>query len=145
MQTLCSYVAQNPISQDYREAQKLNSVLVGTDNKLLLDVIDGGFDYSMISDKEIEAVSDEVKHFVDFTFSLNKKFDFHQEFGADYNLHQTAKSECLRDIKLFIKQGIDLRLEEAKQTGASTKVDESLFFFPLVGVLNALSKKLAEK
>lgn len=137
--------AQNPVSQDYREAQKLNSVLVGIDSRLLLDDLERDFEYSMISNKEIEAVSDEVKRFIDFTFSLNEKFDFHQEFGADYNLHQIAKNECIRDINLFIKQGIDLRLEEAKQTGASTKVDESLFFFPLVGVLNALSKKLAEK
>ena len=141
----CKGGAQHPVSQDYREAQKLNSVLVGTDSKMLLDTLDIDLNYDTITNKEIEAISDEVKRFIDFTFSLNKKFDFNQEFGADYNLHQIAKDECLRDISLFIKQGINLRLAEAKQTGATTKVDESLFFFPLVGVLNALSKKLAGK
>lgn len=128
--------------QSYSEVEQLKLVLLGTDSCKL---VDQSMKYDQIGKEEIHAVVSECRKFVEFAFDLNKDFSFHKEFGANYSLFEIAKNECMKDLETFVKDGIKKKMTEISETGADPQIEESLFFYPLVGILNALARKLYEK
>jgi arginine deiminase len=52
-----------------------------------------------------------------------------------------AREECKKDLMTFLDKGIALRKEESE---AQNKIEETFFFYPIKGVLNAISSAIYE-
>ena len=75
-------------------------------------------------------------------FDLNKKFSYVEKFDAERSKWEIVQKYCQRDIKSYLKNGINSKMEEIEQTGAEPKIEETLFFYPLVGILNMVAQEV---
>ena len=62
--------------------------------------------------------------------------------GVDAKSIQIAKDVCYRDLLTFANRGLRNRLNEVD---ATDEIEETLFFYPLVGVLNVLAEAICEQ
>ena len=53
-----------------------------------------------------------------------------------------VKQLCYRDIRTYLENGITLKKDEITQDGADDKLEETLFFYPLVGIINAVVRTI---
>ena len=66
---------------------------------------------------------------------------FLNNFGIENKSLEIAKIVCKKDIGTFIKEGLNEKLQEVS---IDDTVEETLFFYPLNGILNALSTEICE-
>ena len=114
-------------------------ILKGCDNASFAT---DGDTYDMIDDAYIDNVAKQVKEFVDTFFELNKTFKFSDNFAIDRESVEMAKNVCYRDIDTFVRNGLAMRI---KEVGKDQPVEETLFFYPIIGIMNALADKISEK
>ena len=100
----------------------MKTILLGTDDSTF---VEQGMDYDSLNDSIKEQVIENCKSFIDFAFDLDKEFSYYDEFEIDKSVMEGARKLCMRDLKTFLDNGI-----------------ETLFFYPLTGVLNALVREI---
>ena len=90
----------------------------------------------------VEKIKTETEKFVDFVFSLNEgEISFRDSFGIDQQAIDEAKEGCKRDIKTFAENKI---LQKLSEVNKEDKVEETMFFYPLSGMLNSLTDRICE-
>ena len=72
---------------------------------------------------------------------MNSAFNFDDNFGVTSESLKIAREECKKDLLTFLEKGIALRKEESE---AESKIEETFFFYPIKGVLNAISSAIYE-
>lgn len=93
--------------------------------------ITGGY-----KDKAVKAVED----FFRFVFvEMNKTFNFDKNFGVKMSSLLIAKETASKDLSTFLEKGIAQRREE---TEADDVIEETFFFYPIKGVLQAISSEI---
>lgn len=93
--------------------------------------------YDSIDAAYISKTKGAVKRFFEFTLDkLNREFNFNDNFGVTPESLNLAKAICVDDLETFIKRGITLGQEDSN---AKEKISETLFFYPIKGVMNVLS------
>lgn len=133
-------ILANPFqSQDYSQIKNMKTILLGTDDSTF---VDPGMDYDSLNESIKEKVVENCKSFINFAFDLDKEFSYYDEFEIDKSVMEKARRLCMRDLKTFLDNGIELKKESIKQDGADNIVEETLFFYPLTGVLNALVREI---
>lgn len=94
-------------------------------------------------EKYVNSTEVEFKEFIDLFFSLNKEFSFTDNF----EIPQSRLNEFKEFIKLEVKDelllGIEDRLKELNGETESS-INESLFFYPLVGILSGLATYISD-
>lgn len=95
--------------------------------------------YECLTDDYRNKVISSVNDFFDTLFKLNDKFDFDENFGVEKFAMNLAKNLCNKDLRTFLDKGINLNITEHDQTD---KLEETLFFYPIKGVLNILSQEI---
>ncbi len=96
--------------------------------------------YLNFNDSEIDI--EETEDFFDFVLELNKKFNFTDHFGVDCRSVKIMKDNCRRDLANYLKNGIESKLDDVDDM--DKEVDETLFFYPLIGVLNEIESEIAK-
>ena len=132
----------NPVSQDFDKVDDIKCSLLGIDVSTL---IDSKLTYDQISKSDVVLLANEIDSFVDFIFKLNdeNKNFFVKKFGANANKLSLAKEICKKDLISFANEGVELRRKEIEISKTETnQVEETMFFYPLIGVLNSLSREL---
>lgn len=109
-----------------------------------------GIDSStMVSDQKYadvpqlyEKIESEVIKFMDFiTLVLPNKIKLSNEFGIDTKSIDLA-IECFnKDLKTYIEKGVNLKLD-SKDVSREDIIEEPLFFYPIIGVINDLSEQI---
>lgn len=133
-------ILANPFqSQDYSEIKTMKTILLGTDESTF---VEQGMDYDSLNDSIKDQVVQNCKDFINFAFDLDKEFSYYDEFEIDKSVIEDARKLCMKDLKTFLENGIELKKESIKQDGADNVVEETLFFYPLTGVLNALVREI---
>ena len=95
------------------------------------------------NDKQhLSTVIESVKSFFDFV--LNKipkklKYDYDDHFGVTANSLQIARSLMNDDLDTFLEKGLNITIDEGD---IKDKIEETLFFTPIKGVINAISKNI---
>ncbi|MCR5455992.1 MAG: cell division FtsA domain-containing protein [Bacteroidales bacterium] len=116
--------------------------LLGTDSNTLAS---DDMSYKDVNDnlqKFVEGIKSEAEKFIDFVFSLNNgNMSFRDSFGIDQMSIDIAKENCKRDIKAFAENKLCQKLSEVNQ---NDKIEETMFFYPLSGMLNTLTGKICE-
>jgi hypothetical protein len=101
--------------------------------------------YSDISDDIKDNIVTQVSEFIDFIFKLHSNNDdfLTQYFSADESILKKIKEICSEkeDLRDFLDKGFKGKISE--QEGDDKKIDETLFFYPLVGMLNKLAREIS--
>lgn len=96
--------------------------------------------YDSITDEYKFMTIQTVKKFFDFTLKeMNSKFNFDKNFGVDFNSLKIALEVSKNDLDTYLDKGIAQRREEVEGTDI---IEETLFFYPIKGVLNAISQEI---
>lgn len=99
--------------------------------------------YESIDSAYIDQAKKAVEEFFDFFFNkLVKEFDVEAYFGVSRDSLKQARSATLSDLDTYIRRGIALSCESSNK---EEKIAETLFFYPLKGVINVLSANIAEQ
>ena len=83
-----------------------------------------------------------VKDFNDFaTLQLPELISLSKAFGIQNTYIDLAASCFNADLKSYVEKGVDLKLK-SKDISKQDIVEETLFFYPIIGVINDLSEKI---
>lgn len=126
-------------SQSYNDIENLKQTLLGDDNNTF---VTKEIKYENIDEKIQSKILNEVNRFVDVFIQLNNEFSYVNKFSAEPSKWDIVKQCCKKDIMKHLKDGIRQKEEELQETGAESKIEETLFFYPLVGILNQMAREL---
>ena len=127
------------VIQQYPDIQGLKVVL---DSASMDEFVQPGFTYEQVDDDYLKNTVLQVRNFLDFVFGLNDELHFNKMLGVDAKSIQIARDVCYRDLQTFAQRGLHNRLNEVD---ATDEIEETLFFYPLVGVLNVLAEAICEQ
>jgi hypothetical protein len=98
--------------------------------------------YNSVGNDYKEKTVKSIETFFDFALNtMNAVFNFDDNFGVTTDSLKIAREECKKDLMTFLNKGIALRKEESE---AQNKIEETFFFYPIKGVLNAISSAIYE-
>lgn len=120
------------------------TVLLGIDDKTLVE----SQKYSEVlqKDKNIvkkeicKNISNEVMRFANFII-LHPPVPLRNEFGIDEDSRKLAEDCFNGDLNTFIERGVNLKLN-SKDVGYEDIIEETFFFYPIIGVINNLSERI---
>jgi len=126
------------------EIEGIKAVLLGDLNNTVIP--DKRINYVEAGeDAKLGEVIKEVKAFFKLFFELNtEEFNFRKKFGI--NNDRIEEFQAILDEKLmqFLKSGLTLKKEDLSGK-VNNNVEETFFFYPLVGALNNLALKIVKK
>lgn len=121
------------------DINKIKTVLIGDyENNLIKDK---SILYSQINSELENNVIIEYNNFIDLFFNINKEFKFKDKFGInpkylnDYN--QIVKENSVDNLRISIKEK-----RKELNNDLDIELEETLFFYPLIGALNNLAFKI---
>ena len=136
----CKGGLSNPTKQDYEDIAS---------TKIVYKTVCNGKDefveketYANINDIYLNKVVEEAKMFMQFVFDLNKEFSFKNNFDSAEASLNVAREECTRDLLTYTKNGLENKKKEVSDCDI---IEETLFFYPLSGMLNALISAIYKK
>ncbi|MGM9799848.1 MAG: hypothetical protein ACI30M_04105 [Muribaculaceae bacterium] len=128
------------------ELDDAKSVLLG-DNSLALV---SNETYSSIGEELYKKVEEEVINFMDLIVIklpnplIPNHVSLSQEFGIDeINFKRLAKESFNKNLRTYVEKGISLKLD-SKDVVEADIIEETLFFYPIIGVINDLSEKICQ-
>lgn len=125
------------VSESYDSIAPKKVVLKGSDCATFVN----GETYQTITDDTIASTVAEVRKFLDMIFSIPSEFSMRDNFGINHNSIDLAKDVCLKDLETITRNGLN---EKKKEVSNQDVIEETMFFYPLVGVLNALAGSIYE-
>ena len=129
----------NAESQDYSDIMDLKQVLLGGTSNTFST---GDLKYDDVNEEIEESILEEVNKVIQLFFDLNKKFSYADKFDAERSKWDIVQKYCKMDIKKYFRDGIKDKKKEIEQTGTEPKIEETLFFYPLVGILNKIAQEV---
>jgi len=123
-------------NQNYSKLKKV--ILQGTDSQ---SVFSKEKYVDINQDEYLNNAIEEVKHFLRLLLDLLNEYpEFMKNFGISYDSLEIVENECFSDdLKTFASKGLNQKLQEVS---IKQPIEETFFFYPLVGLLNALSNEI---
>lgn len=91
-----------------------------------------------------ENVVDEVKNFSNFlVLKLPREVSLNGDFGIDPSVLSLVRDCFNENLYTFIEKGVNSKIASG-EVGLEDKIEETLFFYPIIGVMNSLSDKICE-
>ncbi len=121
------------------DIEVIKSVLLGdTENSTIKK---NPIKYNNIDDDVINSVVKEVDNFIDVLFSIDNDMNFKKYFGVNSAHFDSYKTILKEETLNLLDTGLRRKI---KSLNGNTNIplEESLFFYPLVGALNKLSYKI---
>jgi hypothetical protein len=124
--------------ESYGDIFKKKIVLHSCDNTSIITATDT---YKTVDDDYIKQTVNETKKFIQFVFDL---LPFFAEEGYKLNNEslEIAKQVCFQKLDIFTQNGLK---QKRAVVGDSEVIEETLFFYPIVGMLKALSDAICSK
>ncbi len=122
------------------DIRELNEVWVGGKEEL---VSKSAVTFETVSKSEalLKEVEQEYKLFVELLFSINNEMSFNDYFEINTAKMSSYKEILIEDTMEYLKQGLEMKRKELSDR-VMDKLDESLFFYPIVQALNKLAYKI---
>lgn len=99
--------------------------------------------YKSIGTVQKEQIISSVKDFFHLALSiLPSKINLDENFGVENSSIRIAQAECQKDLETYLDKGIELSTLESGS--ADNRIEDTLSFYPIKGVLQALSEKINE-
>ena len=127
------------IAMDAYDEDPENLILRDSSGKLA----DNSDTYASITDVRQQEIVKSVKDFFKFTLNdIPAAFNLDNNFGVDNITLKIAQAECGNDLETFLEKGIELSIKESGNK--DNLVEDALSFYPIKGILQALSNKIQE-
>ena len=125
-------------TSDFDEVQTLKKSLLGFDKTTFA----GKLSYNDVKQDEgvRNGLIQQVESFIDYIFKLIPLYQ--NKLGIDLTIKDQAQALCKQQLDNYLTDGIDKRITDVQNWGGNGIVDETLFFYPFVGMLNNLAFKL---
>jgi len=134
----CKGALNIPAGQNIK-IEDIKTVLLGTTEEILIP--SKSFTYKEINQQTEDSIQMEYLKFLDWFFALNKIYSFKDNFGIN-PVHLQAYKEYLTDNALDdLKAGIEDKKKDL-EGDLDINLEETLFFYPLIGGLNNLAYKI---
>ncbi|MDR1553492.1 MAG: hypothetical protein LBS69_08540 [Prevotellaceae bacterium] len=140
-----------PEAQDYDHIDKTKVILDSSDNQsFFVQKKYGDIDREEYLRKTVE----EARKFIRFVIDLNNDIPYHNNFGIDDASLMITKETWEKDLETYTRKGLDQKLEDitgqkniedAIKAAGEIHIEETFFFYPLNGMLNALSNTIYDK
>ena len=122
------------------QVKAMSRILLGVDGETF---VDEKSDFNGIDQEKLRsAVVDEVNRFIDFTFALGEEFSFYDNFGVDLSIVEEVKQLCRKDLRNYLDCGIKAWQENEDAAAGTSKIEETLFFFPIIGMINSVMREI---
>ncbi len=100
--------------------------------------------YSTVTNHYDDVVK-EIKRYLDvILLKIPKKLSLSDQFGIDQQYVKYAIHCFNKDLRPYIETGVDLKLS-SKDVNPDDVIEETLFFYPIIGVISDLSELICEK
>ena len=100
--------------------------------------------YESLDESTKAEITSYVKKFNIFFLSLGSEFSFTDYFSVSEKSLLIFKNELNKHLRDYLEEGLEYNKKLDEVTGDDREIEETLFFYPLVGVISNLSKYLAE-
>ncbi len=125
---------------NFTDVDEIKTVLLGDENQTI--VPDASLKYCEADNPELlNSVKAEVEQFIDRFFGWNDQFNYFNKFGAKPVDYEVYKARMKEDMMLFLKAGLKEKLDEVRENN-KINVEETLFFYPLNGLLNKFAQTI---
>jgi hypothetical protein len=127
-------------AQFHKLENEITSVLVGGKQDLLIPGT--VLNYSQLDDEQlIKDVCATVTQYIDKFFEWDHKFNYFQHFGVNPSRFEQYKKLLKDRVRNDLQSGIKEKLKELAGN-VNINLEETLFFYPLIGALNRLAYKI---
>lgn len=96
--------------------------------------------YKSIDNKYIDQTVEEAKKFIAFVFKLLPYFS-REGYKLNNNSLEVAEKVCYQRLDIYAKNGWQ---QKSKEINENENIEETLFFYPLVGMLKELSDAICD-
>ncbi len=128
------------LCDNYADIDDIKTVLVGSQETQL--VPETMLKYNEINDpKLLTSVQAEVIEFIDKFFGWNERYNYANKFGINPQGLEAQKATLKEDLMQFLMAGVKEKQIEV-QNNNNVHIEETLFFYPLIGALNKLSQNI---
>ncbi len=100
--------------------------------------------YADLTNDVQKEITDYVADFNALFLELNKKMSFSDNFGVSYNALEIFRNEANRHLRDYLAEGLDYTKKMDEVRSDEKEVEETLFFYPIIGAINNMSKQLAD-
>ena len=97
--------------------------------------------YKSINDGYLVKTVEEVIDFLNFVFD-NLTFFTNKGYQLNTESIKTAKEKCIQKLSIYAECGWKLKMKEAEE---DELINESMFFYPLVGMLKELTDAICDQ
>lgn len=124
------------------DTDELKYNLLGVNGEQTIDNVA----YNDVNEDMISKVVYEVESLIDYALSSDKITFYAKYFGVNQGKSNGIDEICKTKLKQYIKSALEARKEELKTWNAdeNSKLEETLFFYPIIGMLNNLAREMAK-
>ena len=100
--------------------------------------------HQSLDDNAKELIIKKVRAFNTFFLDINSSMNFNDYFGVSpesYKLFEEGMNDYLKD---YLEKGLQYRIGMEKAASNDAPLDETLFFYPILGAIKTLSNTLAK-
>lgn len=127
------------------DIEEIKSVFVGTkEDTIITEQNNISYSYDNITEDKLISVIEEVNLFVDLIYELHSKLNFNKNFGVTNVVMNEFKEIIKENLMQHLKTGLDHKKKELEGDTA-INLEESLFFYPLIGSINDLAFEIYKK
>lgn len=123
------------------QAADINKVYAATYNDEFPELTYNDFDRNEIRDSILK----EVTHFLDFFFNLNKDFNFRNELDVNPEFITMAREVTKVNLSSYLDEAISLKKSTNVDDDTASNLEETMFFYPLVGAINHLAYRIGSQ
>jgi hypothetical protein len=99
--------------------------------------------YDKLDDATKTNIANYVRNFNSFFLSLNQQFNFTDHFNISEKSFQIFRTESNKHLRDYLEEGLEFNKKLDEIDGNDKEIEESLFFYPLIGAINNLSGQLS--
>ena len=127
---------------DFDEMERLKFNLLGVDDNQTIDNVR----YSDVSDNILDKVINQTEKLINYALSQDNMEFYIKYFGINQGKSTDIKKICNVKLKEYAKSALEARINELKTWNAdvSCKLEETLYFYPIIGMLNNLAREMSK-
>jgi hypothetical protein len=100
--------------------------------------------YDDLNDKNKAEITNYVEEFNSFFLNMNKKYSFTDHLNISARSLEVFEEEVNKHLRDFLEEGIEYNKKIDDSNTDYKDLEESLFFYPIIGVINNLSSSLSQ-
>ena len=100
--------------------------------------------YEQLDETAKANIANYVGEFNNFFFNLNSQFSFADYFNVTTKSLEIFKNELSKHLRDYLEEGLEYNKKLDEIATDDKEIEETLFFYPLIGAINTLSSHLSQ-